>query len=283
MEKRYDGIVLCSDYDHTLSCNMVEGQANELTDPENYMISAIPKNNIEAIKYFVERGGTFVVVSGRNPDEVARLTEAIPMQDLFVASNGTAVYSAKKKEAVYSFTLTEDCKDVIRYLHKTQSEFDFFRITDNSFTFRYWRKGEDVEETLSSAKLPIYKIITESHHREKERSHALSKQFCSVAYEKFGDKFKIEMSSPITVEICPKGSDKWSALKILLEMLERERGESFKKIVCVGDNQNDVEMIKSAHLGIAVKNAIEVAKSVADLITVSDSEGAIADIVYNIL
>lgn len=283
MEKRYDGILLCCDYDHTLSCNMKEGQANEVTDPENYMISAIPKNNIEAIKSFVERGGTFVVVSGRNPDEVARLTEALPMEDLFVASNGTAVYSASKKRAVFSVTLEDECKEVIRYLYANQPEFDFFRVTDNDFIFRYWRKGEEVEKTLSSASLPIYKIITESHHPVKEESHRLSRKFCDFAHEKYGDKFKIEMSSPITVEICPKKSDKWYALCELRKMLEKDRGKKFDKIVCVGDNQNDYLMVKNADLGVAVENAIDTLKEVADAISVRDSEGAIEFVINNIL
>ncbi len=282
-KKRYDGILLCCDYDHTLSCNMREGQPNEVTDPENYMISAIPTNNIVAIKEFVQMGGTFVVVSGRNPDEVARLREALPMQDLFVASNGTVVYSASKNEAVYSVTLDEDCKDVLRYLYKTQPDFDFFRITDNGFNFRYWRKGEDVERALASPLLPIYKIITESHNEDVSKQHVLSKRLCAVAAKRFGDRFKIEMSSPITVEICPKNSDKWNALCVLREMLEVERGARFERIVCVGDNQNDVEMIKHADVGIAVSNAIDSVKKIADVITVSDKEGAVADVIYNIL
>lgn len=272
--KRYDGILLCSDYDHTLSSCDYHGPWEG-----DFMLNAIPKSNIDAIEEFVARGGTFVVVSGRNPDEVASLYGRIGMQELFVASNGTAVYSARTLRPVFSQTMDDGCKDVLRYLVQTQAEMDFFRITDNDFVFRYWEKGDDLETALAAPALPIYKIIVESHCGDWEEQVRRSRRFCEVAAERFGDRYKIEMSSPITVEICPKGSDKWYALRRLIGMLEQQRGERFRRVVCVGDNQNDYLMVKNADYGVAVGNAIPSLKAVAKSVTVRSSEGAIAAVI----
>lgn len=275
--KRYDGILLCSDYDHTLSSCDYHGPWDG-----DYMLNAIPKSNIGAIAEFVDNGGTFVVVSGRNPNEVASLYGRIAMQDLFVASNGTAVYSAKENRPVYSQTMDEGCKEVLRYLVQTQDEMDYFRITDNDFVFRYWEKGDDLEAVLALPALPIYKIIVESHCGDWDEQVRRSRRFCEVAAKRFGDRYKIEMSSPITVEICPKGSDKWHALRLLIGLLEQQRGKHFRRVICVGDNQNDYLMVKNADYGVAVGNAIPSLKAVAKSVTVRSSEGAIAAVIRSL-
>ena len=47
----------------------------------------------------------------------------------------------------------------------------------------------------------------------------------------------------------------------------------------MGDYHNDISMIRQAGLGIAVANAVDEAKAVADYVTVSNNESAIATIV----
>ena len=50
-------------------------------------------------------------------------------------------------------------------------------------------------------------------------------------------------------------------------------------LVCVGDYENDIEMIKEADIGYAVGNAIDEVKAIADRITVSVNDAAIARII----
>ena len=54
------------------------------------------------------------------------------------------------------------------------------------------------------------------------------------------------------------------------------------KTVAIGDFDNDVEMLKVARLGIAVSNASEKVLAVADDVTVSNEEHAIAQIIADI-
>lgn len=51
------------------------------------------------------------------------------------------------------------------------------------------------------------------------------------------------------------------------------------RTIAVGDNQNDISMIKAAGLGIAVANAREEVKKAADYVTVSNNDDAIAEII----
>ena len=59
-------------------------------------------------------------------------------------------------------------------------------------------------------------------------------------------------------------------------------GIDMEKTVAIGDYDNDISMFRAAKLGIAVENACDAAKKAADLITVSNEEHAIAQVIYNI-
>ena len=76
-------------------------------------------------------------------------------------------------------------------------------------------------------------------------------------------------------EILPKGASKG----LLLEQLAEQLGIERHKTVAVGDYNNDVSMIKAAGIGFAVDNAVPEAKAVADYITVSNNDSAIAVII----
>ena len=122
--KRYDGILLCSDFDLTLTSDTYKYR-----DGDDFF-APIPKNNIAAVNEFVARGGTFAVVSGRNPDEIALLRDVMPIADLCVCSNGTAVYSISGKRPVVSFTMGRECEKVIEYFSGFADEYSYLRVTD---------------------------------------------------------------------------------------------------------------------------------------------------------
>ena len=76
----------------------------------------------------------------------------------------------------------------------------------------------------------------------------------------------------------PKGTNKGRVLPILADHL----GIDMSKTVAIGDYNNDVEMLRTAHVGVAVSNAVEEAKAAADYITVSNEENAVARVIYDI-
>ena len=67
-----------------------------------------------------------------------------------------------------------------------------------------------------------------------------------------------------------------------LKMLAQTLGIQPEKTIAVGDNENDISMIKEAQVGIAVGNAVETVKAAADIVTVTNNESAIAKIIYDV-
>lgn len=261
--KRYDGILLCSDFDLTLTSDTYRYK-----DGDDFF-APIPKNNIAAVNEFVKNGGTFAVVSGRNPDEIALLRDVMPIADLCVCSNGTAVFSIAEMRPVVSFTMGRECEKVVEYFSSIADEYSYLRVTDGDFRFNFYRDGDNVSEFLKKPKFPIYKMIIE--HSDK----ASGEKHYEAARARFDDEFSVEMSSWRTLEVCPLGSGKGEALRRLIPLL----GKKFDKVVCVGDNQNDIGMVKLADIGYAVGNAIPALKEVATRVTVNSREGAVAKII----
>ena len=90
--------------------------------------------------------------------------------------------------------------------------------------------------------------------------------------------FNFEQLEKALYEILPKGISKGSVLPKLAEYL----GIDMRRTVAVGDYNNDISMLKSAGVGIAVANATPEAKAAADFVTVSNEENAIAKIISDI-
>ncbi len=73
-------------------------------------------------------------------------------------------------------------------------------------------------------------------------------------------------SSPWFYEFCAPSVNKGAALLSLCRILDWDRRET----VAVGDEQNDLPMLRAAGIGIAMKNAREEIRTQADLVTDED-------------
>ncbi|EJN95130.1 Cof-type HAD-IIB family hydrolase [Streptococcus ratti] len=87
------------------------------------------------------------------------------------------------------------------------------------------------------------------------------------------DKFSMVRSQPYLFEAMPKGITKASGLRELAQKLDVKD----KDIVALGDAANDLEMMKAAGFSIAMGNAAEDIKKIADAITSSNDEAGVAE------
>lgn len=69
-----------------------------------------------------------------------------------------------------------------------------------------------------------------------------------------------------------QGINKLSSLNYIL----KELGASIDRVMFFGDDVNDIELIKECGIGVAMGNAIEDVKNVANYITSTNEEDGIA-------
>jgi Cof subfamily protein (haloacid dehalogenase superfamily) len=82
-------------------------------------------------------------------------------------------------------------------------------------------------------------------------------------------------SEPVYVEFLPAGASKGAALQAMLELLEITSQET----VAVGDNWNDLEMIETAGLGVAMGHAPEGVRERADHVCGTAEEEGVREVI----
>jgi Cof subfamily protein (haloacid dehalogenase superfamily) len=91
----------------------------------------------------------------------------------------------------------------------------------------------------------------------------------------FGHRLNIFRSEPYFLEIMPQGIDKGQALGKVLQHI----GCSREEMIAIGDGFNDLTMVQSAGLGIAMANAQQVIKDAAQYVTLTNEENGVAHVV----
>ena len=260
---KFDGILICTDLDGTLLRND----------------KTISEENREAIEYFKREGGYFTFITGRMYFTARRLYDMVKPNAPIGCINGGGIYDYEKSEYLWSITLPHDANELVDAVYhavpgagiqmNALDKIYFCRDNEAMKSFRK-RTGAPYEAgdhmTLDT---PIGKVVfgdepeNVSKIAEVLSNHPRSEEFDYIRSEK------------TLYEILPKGSSKGNLLPKLAEIL----GVDMAKTIAIGDYNNDVSMIEAAGVGVAVANAVDEAKSVADIVTVSNEESAVARII----
>ncbi len=96
-----------------------------------------------------------------------------------------------------------------------------------------------------------------------------------VFRELLGDDMHITKSKPHFLEFMHKEGTKGHALTFLADHF----GCDLKETIAVGDSWNDHEMLEAAGLGVAMGNAIEPLKAIADYVTLGNNEDGVKHVI----
>lgn len=263
---KFDGILLCTDLDGTLLSSE----------------STVSEENIKAINYFKEEGGKFTFVTGRVPKGAGLMRKWVEPNAPIVVFNGAGVYDFEKEELLWGTYLGDDAKKVVEYVEERTPDFGLVVCTDDKVYFPVM--NDWVDEYYKLENLPLDMTPwREIKEKWKKALFVINSEHMPIvvdAVEKSGyrDDFHFVKSCANYYEILPKGENKGTGL----EKLCRITGISKEKTIAVGDNENDIEMIEYAGLGVAVGNAADRVKEIADLVTVTNNESAIARIIWDL-
>lgn len=265
---KFDGLLICSDLDGTLLRND----------------KTVSGENIDAINYFMENGGRFTFVTGRMYFYVTETFEKIKPNAPIGCNNGGGVYDFEKEEYVWHTEVDSfAAKELMKYVDKNMPHIGFNVNTlhkalfcKDNLAMKKFReitglKAEFCDyNTLSE---PIAKVV----FGDLERKNILELSEVLKTHP-YADRVGFINSEQSLCEILPKNVDKGTLIDRISHILNIEE----KKTLAIGDFDNDIAMLKKAFLGIAVSNASKSAKKAADIITVSNEEHAIAQVIHDI-
>lgn len=246
----------------------------------------VPGEVVKAVREYVENGGIFAVCTGRILPSILPRVREIGLKGLVIACQGAVIADIESGKIIKNVGFKEgEAAEICAFLEELQTNVHLY------FTDGFYSDLPAGEEHLK-----LYEDITKvtARHSDNPLSRvaagAVGACFNKVAtlchperqaelYEKikrkFGGRFDVTCSAKVLIEVSPLGETKGAAVKFLSE----HYGVPIEKCCAVGDNLNDLSMIKAAGVGVAVGNAVQDLKEQADFVTVTNNEGAVARVI----
>jgi Cof subfamily protein (haloacid dehalogenase superfamily) len=263
--KKYNGILIVSDLDGTLL------NAN----------SRLSCGNAEAIKYFMDNGGTFTYATGRNIDNIVTIRNVVTPNAPVIALNGAIIFDFETKKIYWRSLLNYGITNVLEVIDRNFPDSGIEVYTDREIYFcRQNKVVKRSENLISRGKKAMYGEIPLPWAKvvllQPESETAKLRKF--VEEQNFGSEYVFCQSWATVYQILSANGTKGNALKELKKILP-----DIHTVIAVGDNENDLEMIKVADIGYATENAAEILKSAADRITLNHNKDIMCDIISQLI
>lgn len=277
---KFKGYLICTDCDGTLT----------------YKAGKVSKENAEAIRYFQSEGGLFTLATGRFPNHAYEFKDQIELNAPIIALNGTLLYDLKNQKIIKEWTVQkEECYKLLQYIYEhwpkiwecfvnysyessaslNPGKYPSSSTAPGTITSNvslspkeYLSNPEKLDQLFEKLPDRIYKILS---YQPAELTYKLQADL----KKKFGHIFRFDLSWPEGLEVQPIISGKGVAVQYLKNHLDEE----IHTTIGVGDYENDFSLLEGVDISYAVDNAIDSIKAIADRVTVSNKEHALAQII----
>lgn len=243
----------------------------------------------EAIKYAVSKGAHVAITTGRVYNCAKLYAKTIGLKTPIIASNG-AFIGGTSGESIYCNPL--ELSDIQNFMELTHEEGVLAYLTANF----------GIVSTVELPETNIYKVLNQTlEDHEKIRLEVISSLDELVEFEKdilkgvciCQDRDQLQRMREKIQTACPhlevvsswnnnfevmkKGSSKGEAVKKLAEYLNIPK----EQVMCIGDSENDLSMLQAAGVAVAMGNATDDVKAVADYITADNQHGGVAQAIHH--
>ena len=243
----------------------------------------ISERNAKAIQSAIDKGVIFMLATGRMYCSARPHALNLGLDVPLVTYNGALVKGSKSGEVFYEHKLNYDTAlEVLAYCkeHKYYAQVyigddilvDKKGKWSDMYSFIIGVPITEIGEELYEIKEAPYKILVMT---ETEDFQSAWNAFA----EKFAGKLVVTSSRDNFLELMEPDVNKWEAVKSVAESYNIKPEE----VMCIGDSNNDLAMIKNAGIGVAVGNAKDSVKAQAKIVTASNDDDGVALVVEAIL
>ena len=272
---KFTGVLLASDYDNTLLDTESARRSGGEAPP-------VSERNQAALRYFMEQGGRFAVATGRALAALEHFVDEIPMNAPAIICNGAALYDFSAREYLDYILLNRDlcrrCQELLLASPTTAAEAYpllesvIHAVRPNAYT----RQHEHLTHTtvredasLLEVPQPLTKVIFEDEHAALEalRDRLLAQpwiQECEMAF-----------SAANLLELTGRGASKGGMVRRLAARLEIPMDH----VYCVGDEANDITMLRAAAQGFAPANCVDAVRACGATLVADCRHDALAEVV----
>lgn len=252
------------------------------TDMDGTLLTSeksISEKTKETLLNLQKKGVKIMLCSGRQFPGLVHSSEVLELAKyggIMASYNGGKIVDAKTQEVLFERSLhNELAVKILKHLE----QFDVNPIVDdgkyvyttnpNSFKLQIEATNnslliKEVENLIDSITFNPVKILVAAPEE-------VFKSIGDKILEPFLEEIDFTFSTPYYLEINSKNVNKGVALKEICKILNISTSE----VIAFGDGGNDIEMLKVAGLGVAMANAPEEIKNLADEITLSNNEDGV--------
>jgi Cof subfamily protein (haloacid dehalogenase superfamily) len=239
----------------------------------------------EAINYVERKGVHVALVTSRNYYSAKKVAKALKINPMLVTHQGAFVGSAIEKPIYVKRIQEKLTKEIVQLVEQTECQIQLvheesslgnriniqenllgkavLNVSDQHIYSQHYvdRLSEElIEKPFSPLKMDL---IFQNERDQQDMLALIHKMFTEV-------ETICRPNQKLT--IVSKGVSKWSGLLYLADYLGVKRSQ----IVAIGDEQDDLEMIKMAGLGVAMGNAPSEVKVAADWVTRTNDEQGVS-------
>lgn len=245
----------------------------------NRQISDINKLPIKRMK---EKGIFVVLCSGRSNKDVCEYSKQAFASDYAISSNGAQIYNYKTKQNFYSDEVKyQELKAVWEFCEKNSLELVLnakdVQYGNNFFCSDMYKDKVIINDIKKLKGIEIFQIIINSNKyqelQECEKFILATGELKIANYSREYIAKQMDSKEPYYMFVNSKSTDKGIAITKFLNEMNIKKEEA----ICFGDRINDITMFNSCGNTVAMKNADQELKNIANHITLSNDENGVAD------
>jgi len=245
----------------------------------------ISPENKQAIRNAQAEGITIVLASGRPTPAMVPYADQLDLQGegYVISYNGAYVTDWSNQEVLFDTCLTKyECDLLVNTAHKQGTNLHTY--VDGDILTDEMNPHTDYEAALTGmpinhvddlkiaikGKVPKVLFVAESDKIKSMRDE-LGKTL--------GGRFMISISKPVFLEFTNKEVDKSRGIDVLCKKL----GIDKQDVMAIGDSYNDLTMLRDCGVGVAMGNAPDDIKALANVVTKSCKNNGVAAIIQEVL
>jgi Cof subfamily protein (haloacid dehalogenase superfamily) len=284
-----------------------------VTDLDGTLLNSrgeISPNNVDVLKQAISKGVDVVLASGRPVEAMRNYALEIGASKYIISGNGAIIYDIEKNKIVHQKQIKKSKVEKIASACEENSIFYCVYTKDKILTkslnysllffhaentrkpvekqtkievvpnlLEYIREHDDVEYFKISIFDKDKSVFGSIMRKLKEVKNVdiLEVEHMSTKLVKLEDEeIKLEY---FYTEITAKNINKWTALKYLL----RKSRISKKKVIAIGDNFNDKEMIEKCGMGVVMGNSTPKMKNLGKMLVDTNDNDGVAEAIKKLI
>ena len=246
----------------------------------------VSKATLESIKKAHDKGVKIAITTGRIFISAKYYGELLKIQAPIIASNGA--YIREGDNLIYKCILgIENCRELLKIFNYYELVPHFYTAEgifagNSMYTSKFYEKSNSVVPEQFKIKIKTvenWEEVFENHQMDILKAVAIDDDINKIKKAKEDIKklgmYEVVSSFSNNFEVMNKNVSKGRAAKRLTEYYNLNKSE----VIAIGDNENDISMIEYAGLGVAMENATDETKKIANYITDSNDNDGVKKII----